>query len=153
MNQAHIEWQRDYVTKYSNINRMKNGLRKSYFYENDCDHDNTKEEVECFSCKSLFDCCDVCYMDFTESGVSPETYDDLVCPDCLEQCINCHKFITEDNGSRSDSYPYDLYCTDCAESIGDTYDEPDELEDRDDDDEEEDDEDDEEDDDEEDDEE
>ena len=39
MNQAHIEWQRDYVTKYSNINRMKNGLRKSYFHENDCAHD------------------------------------------------------------------------------------------------------------------
>lgn len=130
MTEAHIEWQREYVTKYSNINRMKNGLRKSYFYETECQHHkDTLEEVECILCKSLFECCDVCYMDYAESGVNPETYDDLVCPDCLEKCINCNKYITDDNGSRSDVYPYDLYCIECANLAGDTYDEPEELDD------------------------
>lgn len=127
MNKPHIEWQRDNVTKYSNINRMKNGLRKSYFYENNCKHDKTVEEVECLLCGSFFDCCDICYMDFSKSDVTPKTYDDLACPDCLEKCIKCNKFIVDDDGSRSDVYPYDLYCEECAESIGDTYDDPNEL--------------------------
>lgn len=130
MNEPHVEWEREYLTKYSNINRMKNGLRKSYFYETNCRHQkNSLEEVECPLCSSLFDCCDKCYMDFTQSDVIPETYDDLVCPDCLEQCKECKKYITDDNGSRADVYPYDLYCHQCASNFGYTYDEPGELDD------------------------
>jgi hypothetical protein len=129
MSEAIIEWHRKYVTKYSNINRMKNGLRKVYFYENNCKHQkNSLEEVDCPMCHTEFECCDKCYMDFTESGVKPETYEDLVCPDCLEQCKNCQKFITDDNGSRSDAYPYDLYCNTCSDDMGVAYDNPDELE-------------------------
>jgi hypothetical protein len=129
MSKSNIEWQRQYVIKYSNINKMKNGLRKVYFYENDCKHQrNSLEEIDCPMCRTEFECCDKCYMDFTESGVKPETYEDLICPDCLEQCKSCQKFITDDNGSRADTYPYDLYCNDCSNDMGVAYDNPDELE-------------------------
>lgn len=128
MNEPHIEWEREYIIKYSNINKMKNGLRKSYFYETNCRHQKSSlEEVRCPLCRSAFECCDKCYMDFTQTDVMPESYDDLVCPDCLEKCHECGKYITDDNGSRADVYPYDLYCDDCANKLGNTYDEPDEL--------------------------
>lgn len=132
MSKAHTEWQREYVSKYSNINKMKNGLRKIYFYENDCEHDDSVEEVECPLCQTLFECCNECLMDFTRSDFdennSKDIYDDLVCPDCLEICFQCHNFITDDQGSRADSYPYNLYCNNCAEENGVTYDSPEELE-------------------------
>jgi len=129
MTTPHVEWQRDFVIKYSTIARMKNGLRKTYFYETECKHQKkTLREISCPLCHALFECCQKCCKDFSESDVEIKTYNDLICPDCIEQCHQCKIFISEENGSRNDEYPYDLYCTPCANKMGYGYDSPDELE-------------------------
>lgn len=128
MSAPHIEWERKHVVKYSTIARMKNGLRKTYFYETDCRHQaKTLQELACPLCDALFECCQKCYNDFSESDVNAESYDDLICPDCIEQCHKCKKYVAEENGSRNDVYPYELYCVSCAENLGFCYDSPDEF--------------------------
>lgn len=128
MSNPHIEWERDYVTKYSITARMKNGLRKTLFYETSCKH-NTKtlQEIPCPLCNALFECCQKCYNDYSESDVTVESFDDLICPDCIDQCYKCKVFLSDENGSRSDIYPHDLYCTPCANELGFCYNSPDEL--------------------------
>lgn len=114
MSRPHVEWEREFVTKYSNISRVKNGLRKTYFYENECKHHlKSLNQLECPLCQSLFECCQRCYIDFCESEIEVESWDDLICPDCIEQCNNCQLYITEENGSRESDYPYDLHCLNC----------------------------------------
>lgn len=131
MSRPHVEWERSNVVKYSNIARMKNGLRKTYFFENECQHDeDTLTKLSCPICQGEFECCQNCCMDFAEDDVTINDWEDLVCPDCLEQCHQCHIFTSEENATRNDQYPYELYCVACAESLGDCYDEPDELEEK-----------------------
>ena len=128
MSKSNIEWNRNYVTKYSNITKMKNGLRKVYFYENECKHHSKSyQRLPCPLCQSLFECCRKCYADFSETDVNVESWEDLICPDCIEKCHKCCIYVSEENGTRSDNYPYELYCDPCANQLGFCYDSPDEL--------------------------
>lgn len=124
MSEAHVEWKRKYVTKYSTLARMKNGLRKTYFSENNCNHDTkTIQELECSICESSLECCRKCYKDFTEDNVAIDSWDDLVCSDCLESCHKCGTIIAHDNGIRSDEYPHEFFCQDCSEDTDEDTDE------------------------------
>jgi hypothetical protein len=127
MSKTIVEWKRQFVTKQSEITNMKNGVRKEYFYDNKCRHNKTIMGLKCPICKSSFECCQKCYLDFCEDGIEVNGWDDLICPDCLEQCQQCKKFTCEAGGSRSDSYPFNLYCATCAKKLGICYDSPDEL--------------------------